>query len=296
MKSANDNRCDFYVYAWLRPCGEPFYIGKGRGRRDVVHKYNNPLFVRILDKIRKSGKEPSVVRLRENLTEAEAHEMERAEIAKYGRRNNGTGVLANLTNGGEGTSGRILSDETKAKIGAIHAGKTLGHEHRAILLSVAKNPSAETRAKMSASQVGRRHSAETKSKMSASNAMRRPEERAKVSNALKGIARSEETRAKLSALASNRSDQTIAKISAANRMRPPASGYKGVSFAKQQGKWKASIRIGDQRPHLGYFDNSEDAAKAYDRAAIDAWGLGNCYLNFPAAANDNGRHDQAINA
>lgn len=296
MEAANDNRQDFYVYAWLRPCGEPFYIGKGRGRRDVVHKYSNPLFGRILDKIRNSGEEPNVVRLHENLTEAEAHDLERAEIAKYGRRNNGTGVLANLTDGGEGNSGWIPSDETKAKIGANHAGKSLSAEHRALLLDVVRNPSAETRAKMSASQTGRKHSADTKAKMSSSNAMHRQEERAKVSQALKGIVRSEETRAKLSALASNRSYETIAKISAANRMRPPASGYKGVSFAKQQGKWKAAIRIGDKRPHLGYFDSPEEAAMAYDHAAKDAWGVGNCYLNFPVAANDNEERSQAINA
>ncbi len=41
--------------------------------------------------------------------------------------------------------------------------------------------------------------------------------------------------------------------------------------------------------YLGRHATAEDAALAYDRAAIAAWGYGNCYLNFPAAANDNGQ-------
>jgi hypothetical protein len=298
MEAANDNRCDYYVYAWLRPCGAPFYVGKGRGKRDRIPKYNNPVFSRIVDKIRLSGDEPTVIRLHENLTEAEAFDLERAEIAKHGRRNNGTGTLANLTDGGEGNSGWSPSEKTKEKIGAAHAGKILSEEHRSRLLEVVSNPSAETRARMSAAQIGRRHSKETLAKMSENNAMNKPEHRARVRAALTGLQRSDETRAKISAAASNRSEEHLAKIGAANRMRPPKSGYKGVSFNKKLGKWKVAIRLVDKRPHLGYFTTPEDAARAYDNAAIAAWGVGNCYLNFPVAANDNQSHshDQAISA
>lgn len=41
------------------------------------------------------------------------------------------------------------------------------------------------------------------------------------------------------------------------------SRYKGVTWAKEQQKWKATIH----HTYLGYFESEEDAAKAYDKAA-----------------------------
>jgi len=52
------------------------------------------------------------------------------------------------------------------------------------------------------------------------------------------------------------------RISIKNR-----SGYKGVSVLKD-GRYKVSIRIGnEERLHLGYYRNVEDAARAYRDAA-----------------------------
>lgn len=48
-----------------------------------------------------------------------------------------------------------------------------------------------------------------------------------------------------------------------------SSGYKGVSFSSQLQRWKGSIRIAGRGVHLGYFDIAEDAARAYDMAALE---------------------------
>lgn len=46
-------------------------------------------------------------------------------------------------------------------------------------------------------------------------------------------------------------------------------GYKGVSFHKRLDKWQARIQVQTKRLHLGYFQSSEEAAKAYNVAALE---------------------------
>lgn len=46
------------------------------------------------------------------------------------------------------------------------------------------------------------------------------------------------------------------------------SGYKGVHWDARKRKWIAKIGSNDERKHLGHFDSAEDAARAYDIAAL----------------------------
>ena len=46
------------------------------------------------------------------------------------------------------------------------------------------------------------------------------------------------------------------------------SGYKGVSFLKSINKWRAYIVINNKQIHLGCYLKKEDAALAYNKAAI----------------------------
>jgi uncharacterized protein (UPF0210 family) len=59
-----------------------------------------------------------------------------------------------------------------------------------------------------------------------------------------------------------------------------SSKYRGVSFHIKIRKWRAEIRYNGIRRHLGYFENEDDAAKAYDQAAKIYHGEF-AVLNFP---------------
>jgi len=57
-----------------------------------------------------------------------------------------------------------------------------------------------------------------------------------------------------------------------NKHRDNKSGYKGVFKKKGRNKYCANIRFNGKLIHIGYFDTSEDAARAYDAAAIELFG------------------------
>jgi hypothetical protein len=101
----NPNR--FYTYAYLREDRTPYYIGKGKGNRAFI-------------KSRKSAKPPKditrIIFLKQNITEEEAFKHEKYMIAVLGRKDLGTGILRNLTDGGQGSSGAIRSEEWKRNI------------------------------------------------------------------------------------------------------------------------------------------------------------------------------------
>ena len=50
------------------------------------------------------------------------------------------------------------------------------------------------------------------------------------------------------------------------------SGYKGVTFEKTVGRWKAYIYLNNKRKHLGIFPTKEEAAAAYQQAAAEMHG------------------------
>lgn len=65
------------------------------------------------------------------------------------------------------------------------------------------------------------------------------------------------------------------------RMRSTnTSGYKGVSFYPQSGKWRAIICLHYKNISLGLHVEKIDAARAYDQKAIELFGEF-AHLNFP---------------
>ena len=102
----------FYTYAYLRKDGTPYYIGKGCKKR----AYKN-------HSIRIPKDRSRILILKKNLNEADAFKHEIYMIAILGRKDLGTGILHNRTDGGEGTSGFTHSTETKLKITMSLTGK-----------------------------------------------------------------------------------------------------------------------------------------------------------------------------
>lgn len=100
----------FYTYAFLRKDRTPYYIGKGTGTR-----WKQPHNVAIPPKER-------VLFLKINLTEEEAFKHEKYMIHIFGRKDLGTGILWNFTDGGEGTSGYKHTPEAIQKMAEKRKG------------------------------------------------------------------------------------------------------------------------------------------------------------------------------
>jgi hypothetical protein len=70
----------------------------------------------------------------------------------------------------------------------------------------------------------------------------------------------------------------------ARKRHGTTSRFKGVYWSQRkgsaQGRWQAQIGVNHGTRYLGRFDNEEDAARAYDAAALEAWGEF-ARLNFP---------------
>lgn len=190
-----------YIYVIKRSNGEPFYVGVGQKRRVGCHEResrNTKKHSHKLSIIRGDDVVYEIVSWFDQWAEAAAEEMRL--IALYGRRDKGTGILTNLTDGGEGAPGVVRSQDQRRHLSEIKTGVPLSYEHRAALSEAWMTPARiEGIAKTASKLRGRQHT---------------PEHKAKISAALTGIEKSDDTRKKLSDALVGRtfSPETIEKM------------------------------------------------------------------------------------
>ena len=158
---------NYYTYAYLREDGTPYYIGKGKGKR-AYKKTKRDIINPPKDK-------SNIIHLKQNLTEEEAFRHEIYMIAVFGRKDLGTGILHNRTDGGEGTLGVKITPEFRKKMRTISTGRNHTEKTKEKISKANKGKSSWMK--------GRTHSEETKEKLS---------------NLLKGREVSEKTRQSIS--------------------------------------------------------------------------------------------------
>lgn len=151
---------------------EVFYIGIGTVRRSKCKTHRSDWWKRIAFK---HGYEIEI--LSPFLSWEDACELEMLLIQEYGRLDNKTGSLVNLTSGGDGCVGRKMSEENKKKLSIANKGNTrmLGSKRseetklkmRESALGI--KPDAIARERMAAAKRGTKISAEHRQKIITAN-------------------------------------------------------------------------------------------------------------------------------
>lgn len=161
----------YYVYLHINEdTNTPFYVGKGHGRRAYTKGSRSRWWTSYTSKYKWD-----VVILDDNLDEKTSFDREVYWIDRIGRKDLGDGPLINMSNGGEGASGRTdmagqnnpmfgrkFSDEHRSRISKALTGKYTGSSSA----RYGKTFTDEQKRKMSEAQKGKKLSEKRKKDMS----------------------------------------------------------------------------------------------------------------------------------
>ena len=234
----------FFVYVHHKPNGDPFYVGKGLFKRAYNLKPRNPHHKNALLKY---GTDNIAINLFPSESEKAAFRQEVELIAKYKAEGY---ALTNMTNGGEGVSGAVLTDEVRKKRGA------------AIKAAFAKNgkkpnpPSQREKARLNAlgnkNCVGRRPSEMHRLRLA---------EASRGNKSALGHVKSDEARARIkagnlgnkNALGHIKTAEGRAKISATHKGKPWTEARRAACKGKQwtAARHAACRKYHQQQQHLG---------------------------------------------
>jgi hypothetical protein len=144
---------NYYVYLHIKEDdGTVFYVGKGTKLRWCV-SHSRTLHWK--NTAKKHGVVCHIVA--HNLTVEESLILEKKLIASYGRQDQKTGCLVNLTDGGDGVVNYVWTEEHRKKISEAGMGRKHTEEFKQMVSRIHKGKvlSAETKEKISLSAKGR---------------------------------------------------------------------------------------------------------------------------------------------
>ena len=162
-----------YVYRHIRnDKNEPFYIGIGsdeKYHRAGEKTRRNNLWKKIVSKT-----DYAIEILVDDIRYDFAKIKEVEFISLYGRIIDNSGTLANLTIGGEGAKGHIVSEETRKKISNAQKGRVFTEDHRRKAVEGRRNVklpprTKEHQMKLDAHKIGRPLKDSTKEKLRLAN-------------------------------------------------------------------------------------------------------------------------------
>lgn len=112
--SKNNPPTGFYVYAYLRTNNTPYYIGKGSDKR---------AWAKGKGEVYPPTDTSKIIIVESALSDVGALAIERRLIKWYGRKDLGTGILRNKSDGGDGAAGAKRTEKTKHLMSVAQKGK-----------------------------------------------------------------------------------------------------------------------------------------------------------------------------
>lgn len=244
-----------FVYCYLRAktskngkAGTPYYVGvaSSAARPRASHVCSVPPI----------GQRQRIRVLRSGLTWEGACEWEKFYIKHFGRIDLGTGILQNLTEGGDGVKGH--GPATLEKMRMAHIGKPLTAEHsenrRQAHLALNRRCSESHKAKVSASLKGHSFAEESKKKISDTKKMQHAQK-------LQELA--EQEGISLEELVTRKTAEQVARKKASNEYFN--AKYKAERTPEQKAELLAKKRAYHQRRKATISPEALEAKRAYNR-------------------------------